>query len=168
MLIQCKTAFLRCNKSNSNYGDNVVRSDVICFRPADYYADGAYTGTEEYACGFENKPGKRIPKAGYIAHAGVGRVGAEWSIFSVGAKGPHVSVQAEANGRLEAGAMARAGIGSASVAVGPAHIKVGLGIDTGIKISPTKIKVKVLGTGVTFGSTMGISFFGSEFKIKLL
>lgn len=63
--------------------------------------------------------------------------------------------------------MASAGIGNASVAVGPAHLKVGLGIDTGIKISPTKVKLKFLGTGFTLGTTMGLSVFGSEIKLKL-
>uniref|UniRef100_A0A3B3RYR4 Uncharacterized protein n=1 Tax=Paramormyrops kingsleyae TaxID=1676925 RepID=A0A3B3RYR4_9TELE len=119
-------------------------------KPADCYAKGAYTGTDEYACGFENKPGKRIPKPGFKAEAGVGRVGAKWSIFSVGAKGPHASVEADANGLLEAGAMTRAGFGNASVAVGPAHLKV--------------VKLKILGTGVTFESTMGISFFELDLK----
>lgn len=62
--------------------------------------------------------------------------------------------------------MARVQLGSVSAAAGPVHAKLGLGIDTDVKISPTKIKLKVLGTGVTLGSTIGISFFGSELKLK--
>lgn len=135
-------------------------------RPGHTYSDGLYTDTDTYAHAFNNKPGERVPKAGAVAEAGVGRVGAVWSIFSAGAKGPNASAKAEAK-LLEAGAMARAELGSVSAAAGPVKVKLGLGIDTGVKISPTKIKVKLLGTGLTFGSTMGISLFGSEFKIKL-
>ncbi|XP_046709167.1 uncharacterized protein LOC124388511 isoform X2 [Silurus meridionalis] len=135
-------------------------------RPAEAFADGAYADTETYTNGFEDKPGKRIPKAGAVAEAGVGRAGASWSIFTVGAQGPHASLKAEAKG-LEAGAMAHAELGSVSAVAGPAKLKLGLGIDTGFKISPTKVKVKVLGTGVTIGSTMGFYFFGSEIKFKI-
>ncbi|KAF7705696.1 hypothetical protein HF521_020982 [Silurus meridionalis] len=108
-------------------------------RPAEAFADGAYADTETYTNGFEDKPGKRIPKAGAVAEAGVGRAGASWSIFTVGAQGPHASLKAEAKG-LEAGAMAHAELGSVSAVAGPAKLKLGLGIDTGFKISPTKVK----------------------------
>lgn len=63
--------------------------------------------------------------------------------------------------------MARAEIGSAAASAGPLNVKVGLGVDTGIKINPDKVELKLLGTGLTLGSTMGISLFGSEFKVKL-
>ncbi|KAL6475742.1 hypothetical protein MHYP_G00167820 [Metynnis hypsauchen] len=135
-------------------------------RPAGAYADGLYADADTYADGPENKPGKRIPKAGAVAKAGVGRAGARWKIFQAEAKGPNASAGAEAN-VLEAGAMARAEVGSASASAGPVGVKVGLGVDTGVKVGPTMIEAKVLGTGVTLGSTIGISLFGSELKFKL-
>ncbi|KAG7324750.1 hypothetical protein KOW79_011066 [Hemibagrus wyckioides] len=104
--------------------------------------------------------------AGAKASAGVGRAGAAWSVFSVEANGPNASAEASAN-ETEFGAMAGAELGSVSAAAGPVEAKLGLGVDTGVKISSDKIEAKVLGTGVTFGSTIGISFLGSEFKIKL-
>uniref|UniRef100_A0A3B4CP53 Uncharacterized protein n=1 Tax=Pygocentrus nattereri TaxID=42514 RepID=A0A3B4CP53_PYGNA len=171
------------------YGQSLLDMINNFDRPAEAYADGLYADADTYADGFENEPGKRIPKAGAGAEAGVGRAGAHWSIFEAEAKGPNASANAEAN-LAEAGAMARAEVGSASASAGPANVfeagamaraevggasasagpveaKLGLGVDTGVKISPTKIEAKVLGTGVTLGSTMGISLFGSELKIKL-
>ncbi|KAL7856540.1 hypothetical protein SRHO_G00154390 [Serrasalmus rhombeus] len=127
-------------------------------RPAEAFADGLYADTDTYADGFENEPGKRFPKAGAGAEAGVGRAGARWSIFQAEAKGPNASASAEAKG-LEAGAMARAEVGGASASAGPVGVNVGLGVDTGVKFGPTKIEAKVLGTGVTLGSTMGVSLF---------
>ncbi|KAL7856538.1 hypothetical protein SRHO_G00154370 [Serrasalmus rhombeus] len=135
-------------------------------RPAEAFADALYADTDTYADGFENEPGKRIPKAGAGAEAGVGRAGARWSIFQAEARGPNASANAEAN-LAEAGAMARAEVGSASASAGPLGVKVGLGVDTGVKIGPTKIEAKFLGTGLTLGSTMGVSLFGNELKIKL-
>ncbi|KAL6475744.1 hypothetical protein MHYP_G00167840 [Metynnis hypsauchen] len=135
-------------------------------RPAEACADGLYADADTYADGPENKPGKRIPKAGAVAEAGVGRAGAHWSIFQAEARGPNASACAEAN-VLEAGAMARAEVVSASASAGPVGVKVGLGVDTGVKVGPTKIEAKVLGTGFTFGSTMGVSLFGNELKFKL-
>ncbi|KAI5103679.1 hypothetical protein C0J45_7260, partial [Silurus meridionalis] len=130
-------------------------------RPAEVYADGMYADTDTYAHAFNNEPGKRIPKAGAIAEAGVGRAGAAWSIFSVAARGPNASAEAEANG-LEAGAMLQAELASIAAAAGPVEAKLGLGIDTGVTIGPTKVELKFLGTGVTLGSTIGVSLFGSE------
>lgn len=142
--------------------------DIIDYydRPGQAYAEGLYAGTDTYAHAFEDEPGKRIPKAGAVAEAGVGRVGAAWSIFSAEAKGPNAAAKAEAN-ILEAGAIAKAEVGSAAAFAGPLNVKVGLGVDTGIKINPDKVELKLLGTGLTLGSTLGISFFGSEFKVNL-
>lgn len=64
--------------------------------------------------------------------------------------------------------MARAQIGSVSATAGPVKAKLGLGIDTGVEINPTKIKLMFLGTGVTLGSTMGISLFREKLKLKFL
>ncbi|KAG7324762.1 hypothetical protein KOW79_011078 [Hemibagrus wyckioides] len=134
-------------------------------RPGNAYSEGVYADTDTYAHGLENKPGRRIPKAGAIAEADVGRAGAEWSIFSVKANGPRASAFAEVNPN-EAKFMAQAQLASASATAGPLKVKVGLGIDTGVKISPSKIQLKILGTGLMLGSTTAISFFGSEVKIK--
>lgn len=62
--------------------------------------------------------------------------------------------------------MAQAEVGSVSAAAGPVGVKLGLGVDTGVTVSPTKIEAKILGTGVTLGSEIGIALFGSEFKLK--
>ncbi|KAK3528719.1 hypothetical protein QTP70_010063 [Hemibagrus guttatus] len=98
-------------------------------RKATTYADTLYAGTDTYANAFENEPGKRIPKAGAKAEAGVGRAGAAWSIFAVEANGPNASAEATANG-LEAGAMAVAELGSVSAVAGPIEARLGLAIDT--------------------------------------
>ncbi|MCI4384624.1 hypothetical protein PGIGA_G00040880, partial [Pangasianodon gigas] len=135
-------------------------------RPEGTYAEGLYSGTDTYAHAFEDEPGKRVPKAGAVAEAGVGRAGASWSIFSAEAKGPNASAKAEAD-ILEARAMAQAELGSVSASAGPVEAKLGLGIDTGVKVNPGNVELKLLGTGLTLGSTMGISLFGSEFKFKL-
>ncbi|KAK3559127.1 hypothetical protein QTP86_005036 [Hemibagrus guttatus] len=128
-------------------------------REATTYADTLYAGTDTYANAFENEPGKRIPKAGAKAEAGVGRAGAAWSIFAVEANGPNASAEATANG-LEAGAMAVAELGSVSAVAGPIEARLGLAIDTGVSVSPTKIEAKFLGSGVSIGTAMGISLFG--------
>ncbi|KAI4888874.1 hypothetical protein NFI96_018535, partial [Prochilodus magdalenae] len=135
-------------------------------RPGGAYAGGLYADADTYAHAFNDKPGQRIPRAGAVAEAGVGRAGARWSIFEAEAKGPNASASATAD-VLEAGAMARAEVASASASAGPVGVKVGLGVDTGVKIGPTKAELKVLGCGVTLGSTMGVSLFGNELKIKL-
>ncbi|KAI4900925.1 hypothetical protein NFI96_001829, partial [Prochilodus magdalenae] len=133
-------------------------------RPGGAYAGGLYAKTNTYAHAF--KPGKRIPKAGAEVQAGVGRAGAHWSIFEAEAKGPNAYAGATAS-VLEAGAMARAEVGSASASAGPVAVKVGLGVDTGVKVGPTTAELKLLGCGVTLGSTMGVSLFGNELKFKL-
>ncbi|XP_056120857.1 uncharacterized protein LOC130099273 [Rhinichthys klamathensis goyatoka] len=130
-------------------------------RPADASAEGPYAGTGTYAVAFEDEPGKRIPKAGAFAEAGVGRAHAEFSIFQAEAKGPNASAGAEAN-VVGAGAMARAEVGSASAKVGPVGVKVGLGVDTGASVGADGLEVKVLGTGFKFGPEPSLSFLGSE------
>ncbi|KAL6475743.1 hypothetical protein MHYP_G00167830 [Metynnis hypsauchen] len=135
-------------------------------RPAEAFADGLYADADTYVDGFKNEPGKRVPKAGAVAEAGVGRAGARWSVFQTEARGPNASACAEAN-VLEAGAMARAEVGSASASAGPLEAKVGLAVDTGVKVGPGMVEAKFLGTGVTLGSTIGISLFGNELKFKL-
>ncbi|XP_026131737.1 uncharacterized protein LOC113111327 [Carassius auratus] len=130
-------------------------------RSASANAEGGYAEQGFYASGFENKPGKRLPKAGYLAEAGVGRARAEYSIFEAEAKGPSASFDGEAKiGKL--GAMARAEIASASAKAGPIGVKVGLGFDTGASIGVGGVEAKILGIGFSFGSKMGVSLLGSE------
>ncbi|XP_059393570.1 uncharacterized protein LOC132126389 [Carassius carassius] len=136
-------------------------------RPASASAEGGYAEQDLYASGFENKPGKRLPKAGYLAEAGVGRARAEYSVFEAEAKGPSASFDAEAKlGKL--GAMARAEIASASAKAGPIGVKVGLGFDTGASIGVGGMEAKILGIGFSFGSKMGLSFLGSEVSFSFL
>uniref|UniRef100_A0A8C1K2D2 Uncharacterized protein n=1 Tax=Cyprinus carpio TaxID=7962 RepID=A0A8C1K2D2_CYPCA len=116
----------------------------------------------------ENKPGKRIPKAGVYTEAGLGRASAEFSVFRVEAKGPNASASAEATAaRLGAGAMAQAEIGSASASAGPIDVKVGLGVDTGGYIGLGGVEVKFLGTGFSIGRKTSISFLNSELSFSL-
>ncbi|GAA6092349.1 uncharacterized protein LOC124388511 isoform X1 [Tachysurus ichikawai] len=132
-------------------------------REGDVYADGLYADTDTYASGFENKPGKRIPKAGAKAEAGVLRAGAAWSIFAVEANGPNASAKATAVG-LDAGAMAAAELGSVSAVAGPVQAKLGLGIDTGVSVGLTGIEAKFLGTGVTLGTPWEFHFLEGSLK----
>ncbi|KTF78982.1 hypothetical protein cypCar_00047016 [Cyprinus carpio] len=135
-------------------------------RPASANAEGGYAEQGLYASGFTDKPGERIPKAGYLAEAGVGRARAEYSIFEAEAKGPSASIGAEAKGG-KIGAMARAEIASASAKAGPIGVKVGLGFDTGASIGLGGVEAKFLGFGFSFGSKMGLSFLGSEVSLSL-
>ncbi|KAF3697362.1 hypothetical protein EXN66_Car013042 [Channa argus] len=132
------------------------------------YTAGTYTVAETFADGLENKPGKRIPKAGASAAAGVGLARAEWSVFDAEAKGPNVSAGVGASAAsLSAKAFARAEVGSASASAGPLNVKVGLAADTGVSVSPTCVEAKILGTGFSIGSRLSISLFGSEIGINL-
>ncbi|KAE8292740.1 hypothetical protein D5F01_LYC07832 [Larimichthys crocea] len=137
-------------------------------RPGDAFAAGTYAGTGTIAEGLENKPGKRIPKAGAYAGAGVGYARAEWSVFDAEAKGPNAGVGAGVSAAsLSAQAMAKAELASASAAAGPVKATLGLALDTGASISPTQIEAKVAGTGISFGRRMGISLFGSGIEFDL-
>lgn len=62
---------------------------------------------------------------------------------------------------LEAGAMPQAEIVSISAVAGPIEAKLGVGIDTGVRVSHTKIEAKFLGTGFSIGSTWAILLLGS-------
>ncbi|XP_076854690.1 uncharacterized protein LOC143509752 [Brachyhypopomus gauderio] len=144
--------------------------DVIDYydRPGDVRSEGPYANAYTYAYAFTDEPGKRVPKAGAIAEAGVGRAAAEFSIFEAEAKGPNASAAAQAN-VLGAGAMARAEVGSASASAGPVRVTAGLGVDTGVRVGPDGLEVKFLGTGVTVGETgVGVSVLGNEISCAIL
>ncbi|RCU34632.1 hypothetical protein DVA81_19195, partial [Acinetobacter baumannii] len=67
-------------------------------RPGEAFATGGtYSDAGVYAVGFEDKPGKRLPKAGACACAGVGLARAEWSVFEAVAKGPNAEAKAVAS-----------------------------------------------------------------------
>uniref|UniRef100_A0AAR2KY02 Uncharacterized protein n=1 Tax=Pygocentrus nattereri TaxID=42514 RepID=A0AAR2KY02_PYGNA len=139
-------------------------------RPRNSYAKGVYANTDKYAYAFSNKPGQRIPKAGVMAQAGVGRAEIECSIFEAEANGPNASAGAEAN-VLKAVAVAQAEVGSVGASMGPlevkARVKCGLAVDTGVKLSFIQGELKFLGTGVTVGRTTGVSVLGNEVTISL-
>ncbi|KAI3357834.1 hypothetical protein L3Q82_016222 [Scortum barcoo] len=116
-------------------------------RPGSAFAIGTYADAETYVHGGENKPGKRIPKAGAVARAGVGLACAEWSVCEAEAKGPNASAGAGASLTSGVKAFASAELASASATAGPLKAKVGLALDTGVGISPTHVEAKVLGTG---------------------
>ena len=138
-------------------------------RPGSATAVGPYADAGVYACGLEDKPMKRIPKAGLYAGAGVGLARAKWSIFEAQAKGPNASAGVGASaGSLSAGAFARAELASASASAGPLKAKVGLAADTGASVGLTGVEAQVLGTGFSFGRRMGISLFGTGVEFNLL
>ncbi|KAK9966911.1 hypothetical protein ABG768_003993 [Culter alburnus] len=130
-------------------------------RTGNAYTESTYAGAGTYVSGFEDEPGKRIPKAGVYAEAGVGEARAEYSVFEAEAKGPNASAGAEAS-VIGVGAMARAEIASASARAGPFGVKLGLGVDTGASVGANGLEAKILGTGFKFGSNPSISVLGSE------
>ncbi|KAI7811261.1 uncharacterized protein LOC130552938 [Triplophysa rosa] len=136
-------------------------------RKAGASAEGSFANCDNYAVSFENKPGKRIPKAGIHAEAGVGRARAEYSIFEAEARGPNASFGAEAS-VTKVGALARAELASASAKAGPLHLKAGVALDTGVSAGLGGVEVKFLGTGFSIGPKMGISLFGSEISFSFL
>ncbi|KAI3357832.1 hypothetical protein L3Q82_016220, partial [Scortum barcoo] len=125
-------------------------------RPGSASAIGTYADAETYVHRGENKPGKRIPKAGACARAGVGLARAEYSVFEAEAKGPNASAEAEAS-VMRTGAFARAQLASASASAGPLRATVGLSADTGVSIGAEGLEVKILGTGFTIGPTTSFS-----------
>ena len=133
-------------------------------RPPAAEANATYARAGKYAH-FSNKPGQRIPKAGLYAGAGVGEASAEFSIFSASAKGPHAEAGLHASVK-QVGAMATAGLGTASANAGPLEAKVGLALDTGASIGLDGVSGKVLGCGFSLGPTTSISFFGNELSFK--
>ncbi len=136
-------------------------------RPAAAKAELCYAKAGKYKEGLENKHGTRIPKAGVLAEAGVGRASAEYRVFRVEAKGPNASAGAEATvARLGVGAMAQAEIASASASAGPVDVKLGLGVDTGAYIGLGGVEAKILGFGFSIGVKTGISILGSELSFK--
>nr|XP_033815444.1 uncharacterized protein LOC117367186 [Geotrypetes seraphini]XP_033815446.1 uncharacterized protein LOC117367186 [Geotrypetes seraphini]XP_033815447.1 uncharacterized protein LOC117367186 [Geotrypetes seraphini]XP_033815448.1 uncharacterized protein LOC117367186 [Geotrypetes seraphini]XP_033815449.1 uncharacterized protein LOC117367186 [Geotrypetes seraphini]XP_033815450.1 uncharacterized protein LOC117367186 [Geotrypetes seraphini] len=134
-------------------------------RPPNANAEGPYAGAKAYSYA-ENKPMKRIPKAGVYAEAGVGRASAEAGIFDAEAKGPNAGVEAMAS-LTGAGVMARAELSSASVNAGPFHARLGLGVDTGASVGLDGVEVKILGTGFKIGPVTGISILGSEISCTI-
>lgn len=139
-------------------------------RPGKAFASGTYKSIKKSAVGFhevEDKPGRRIPKAGVHVAAGVGHARAEWSFFEADAKGPNVGAGADAHLYSGAGAYAKAELASASARAGPVKATVGLAADTGVKVSPTHVEAKVLGTGFTVGHKIGFSLFGNSIEFEL-
>uniref|UniRef100_A0A803JGH7 Uncharacterized protein n=1 Tax=Xenopus tropicalis TaxID=8364 RepID=A0A803JGH7_XENTR len=137
-------------------------------RPAEASTVGCYAETGSYAHGGgQNKPGKRVPKAGAYAAAGVGEAKAEYSVFGAEAKGPNASAGAEANA-YRAGAMVRAEVGSVSAAAGPVKATLGLGVDTGVQVGADGIEAKILGTGIRVGPNPSVSVLGSGLTCVIL
>ncbi|PWA16163.1 hypothetical protein CCH79_00021031, partial [Gambusia affinis] len=102
-------------------------------RPHGTASESTYARTGTYANRPKNKPGKRVPKAGAYAEAGVGNTRVERRIFEAEARGPNASAGAGAN-PLGASAFARAELAGASAAAGPLKVKVGLAASAGVDI----------------------------------
>lgn len=155
--------------ANLSVGSSGVVEMIDTFdRPGKASADATYARTGTYACGLEDKPMKRIPKAGAYAEAGVGKARAEYSVFDAEARGPNASAGASATaGTLSAEAFAKAELAGASASAGPLKAKIALAADTGVKVGLTEVEAKVLGTGISFGRKMGVSLFGTGFEFNL-
>lgn len=137
-------------------------------RPGKAFAAGTYAGANTFAEAFEDEPGKRLPKAGVYAAAGMGYARAEWSVFDAEAKGPNASAGIGASvTSLSARAFAKAEVASASASAGPVKATVGLAADTGIGVGLTGVEVKVLGTGFSIGSKISISLLGNGIEFNL-
>ncbi|XP_051560066.1 uncharacterized protein LOC127444626 [Myxocyprinus asiaticus] len=162
-----KTPSVQLASSHVDIIDTINIIDTID-RPGKTKKEGCYARSGKYAyC--KNEPGKRIPKAGAYAEAGVGRARAELSVLEAEAKGPNASAGAEASvGMLGAAAMARAEAGSVSAKAGPVGLKLGLGVDTGVSVGLTGIEAKVLGTGITVGRKTSVSLLGSEVACSVM
>uniref|UniRef100_A0A3B1K2Y9 Uncharacterized LOC111189332 n=1 Tax=Astyanax mexicanus TaxID=7994 RepID=A0A3B1K2Y9_ASTMX len=105
-------------------GKNVLYIIDYYDRPGKASAEGPYAEAGAYACAFEGKPGKRVPKAGVFAEAGVGRARAEWRVCEAEAKGPNASagVHADILG-VEAEAAASLGQARAQFSILEAEVK---------------------------------------------
>ncbi|XP_056619674.1 uncharacterized protein LOC130433905 [Triplophysa dalaica] len=156
-----------CIASNRALGSGILDMIDTFDREGGARAEGSFANCENYAVGFENKPGKRIPKAGFRAEAGYGRARAEYSVFEAEAKGPNASIGAEA-GLGKVGALARAEVASASAKAGPVTVKAGLGFDTGASVGLDGVEAKFLGTGFSIGPKTGVSVLGSEVSCSVM
>ncbi|KAM3617072.1 uncharacterized protein V6R79_001806 [Siganus canaliculatus] len=136
-------------------------------RPGKAYTAGAFSAADAFAEGYKDKPGKRIPKAGAYAGAGMGYARAEWSVLDAEARGPNAAVGAGASA-TGVQAMAKAELAGASASAGPVKAKVGLAADTGISIGLDGIEIKFLGTGFSIGPKTEISLFGNSIGIDFI
>ncbi|XP_053496495.1 uncharacterized protein LOC128617412 [Ictalurus furcatus] len=115
---------------------------------------------------YQEKPGKLECEVEASVKASLGKIKATQDDISAEANGPNASARVVVSNR-EVAVMAGAEVASASVSAGPAEIKVGLGVQTGLNIGPNGTEVKVLGCGFSLGSTTGVALFGNEVKFKL-
>uniref|UniRef100_W5NNV6 Si:ch73-106k19.5 n=1 Tax=Lepisosteus oculatus TaxID=7918 RepID=W5NNV6_LEPOC len=131
-------------------------------RGGDASAKGTYAESGTYASG-----SRGIPTAGAFAEAGVGHAKAEFSVFEAEAKGPNASAGVQAS-PLNASAVARAEVGSASASAGPLEVKAGLGVDTGASVGVDGVEVKLLGTGFKMGPNPSLSVLGTEVSCTVM
>uniref|UniRef100_A0A3B3RVT0 Uncharacterized protein n=1 Tax=Paramormyrops kingsleyae TaxID=1676925 RepID=A0A3B3RVT0_9TELE len=113
--------------------------------------------------------GDRTPGVDEIPYArtGMWRARYENSVLEAEAKGPNASAEFSASLK-GVKVMAGAEIASASASAGPLKAKIGLGVDTGFKIGPDGVGVKVLGTGFNVGSQTSVSLLGSEVRCSFM
>ncbi|OCT58310.1 uncharacterized protein LOC108704231 [Xenopus laevis] len=132
-------------------------------RPLNFSATGPYVEAGYYEHRGENSPGKRIPKAGAMVGAGLGRVSAECGVCDFEAKGPNVSAGVEVSA-TGASAMARAEVASVSASVGPLNATLALGVDTGLEVGEDGFEVQFLGTGFKVGPRSSVSLLGCKLE----
>ncbi|XP_058648508.1 uncharacterized protein LOC131549933 [Onychostoma macrolepis] len=161
-----KKPYVKVTSAHVNIVDTINIIDTYDRKPH-AHAKKKYAQAGTYAHGLEDEPGKRIPKAGVYAEAGIGRARAEASVFEAEAKGPNASAGAEIS-VVGAGAMARAEIASASAKAGPVGVKLGLGVDTGVSAGVGGLEAKFLGTGISVGPKTSVSLVGSEVSCSVM
>ncbi|KAM3617518.1 uncharacterized protein V6R79_007489 [Siganus canaliculatus] len=134
-------------------------------RPRHAFAAGAFAGADAFAEGFKNKPGKRIPKAGAYAAAGVGYARAEWSVLDAEARGPNAAVGAGAT-LMGVQAMAKAELAGASASAGVVKATVGLAATTGVSACVDGVEIKLLGTGFKIGKLQDVKMSDNNSEVK--
>ncbi|CAJ1084402.1 uncharacterized protein LOC116059278 [Xyrichtys novacula] len=140
----------------SGEGNEIVKNDLGLEKYRDCperFNTDAYAGAGGYS--YKGKEGAFIG-------AGVGQI----RDGDTELRGPAVGLGIE-QGPASSRVAAKAEIVSVSAHKGPAKVTVGLAADSALGISPTQLEAKVLGTGVSFGRTMGFSVLGSGFEFKL-
>lgn len=144
-----------------NFIDNIDQPLDVEINPG-FYVDG----TVSFGPGGVNQPGKRIPKAGAKAEAGLGRVKVEVSVLDAVARGPNARAVVGVS-PVAATAMVRAELASVSCSLGPVHFKGGAGFDSGGSLGFHGIEIKFLGCGFTLGRKNSLALFGSEIGFTL-
>ncbi|XP_069835596.1 uncharacterized protein [Dendropsophus ebraccatus] len=125
-------------------------------RPFRVYEDLPCVRAGTYLNAFEDKPGRRLPKAEAYVEGSTFRVGAECSMLAVEAKGPNASARYEI-GPERVGAKTTTELGSFTTSVGPVECTIRPNVDTGFSVGDDGLELSVLGSGITLGRNPSVS-----------